>query len=165
MTSTDTPQDVPGGRPTWLDRLDALVGQWDTEAVFDAGFLGPGSAELTARGRASVEWLDGRFFLIQRITNEHPAFPRAITVMGAGAEPGTFTQRYYDSRGVERLYQMSFDGRAWRLWREAPGFWQRYTGVLAADGRTITGAWEASADGREWRHDFRLTHTRTATGG
>lgn len=160
MADTDPPQDVPDERPAWLDRLDALLGEWDTEAVFDAGFLGPGSAEMRAAGRTSFEWLDGRQFLIQRIGNEHPAFPRAIAVIGAGPEPDTFTQRYYDSRGVERLYLMSFDGREWKLWREAPGFWQRYTGVLSGDGGTITGAWETSTDGHEWRHDFQLTHTR-----
>ncbi|GAA4471554.1 hypothetical protein [Phytohabitans houttuyneae] len=163
MADTDTPPDVPDERPAWLDRLDALLGEWDTEAVFDAGFLGPDSAEMRAAGRTSFEWLDGRRFLIQRIGNEHPAFPRAVAVIGAGPERDTFTQRYYDSRGVERLYQMSFDGREWKLWREAPGFSQRYSGLLSPDGGTITGAWEASADGREWRHDFRLTHTRPAT--
>lgn len=26
------------------------------------------------------------------------------------------------------------------------------------DGATITGAWEYSADGREWSHDFTLTY-------
>jgi hypothetical protein len=43
---------------------------------------------------------------------------------------------------------------------EAPGFWQRYAGVFAADGKTIEGAWERSADGSEWQHDFRLTYTK-----
>lgn len=159
---TETPQDVPDARPAHLDRLDALVGRWETEAVLDAGFLGPGTPETRARGGAVFEWLDGGHFLIQRITNEHPAFPRAIAIIGAGPEPDTFTQRYYDSRGVERVYQMTFDGRQWRLRRESPGFWQRYTGLLAPDGGAITGAWEASEDGREWRHDFHLHHTRVA---
>ncbi|BCB91713.1 hypothetical protein [Phytohabitans suffuscus] len=162
MTDDDRPPDVPDERPAWLDHLDVLVGAWDTMATFDAGFLGPGTPATAAAGRTTFEWLDGRRFLVQRVDNEHPDFPRALTVVGAGAEPDTFTQRYYDSRGVERVYGMGFDGRRWRLWRESPGFWQRYTGVLSGDGRTITGAWEASADGREWRHDFGLTHTRAA---
>jgi hypothetical protein len=69
-------------------------------------------------------------------------------------------QHYYDSRGVARTYRTSFDGRTWKIWREAPGFWQRYTGVLTDDGRRIEGAWEASADGRDWKHDFRLSYIR-----
>lgn len=55
---------------------------------------------------------------------------------------------------------MSLDGRAWKLWREAPGFWQRYTGLISGDGNTITGTWEWSADGQEWKHDFGLTYIK-----
>ncbi|BCB77474.1 hypothetical protein GCM10022251_71410 [Phytohabitans flavus] len=162
MTSTDQPQDVPGERPSWLDRLDVLVGRWDTEAVFEAAFMGPDSQDTRAPGSTTFEWLAGHRFLLQRFTNENSAFPSGISVIGAGPVTDTFTQRYYDSRGVERVYQMTFDGREWTLWRESPGFWQRYTGLLAADGTAITGAWAASADGQEWRHEFALNHTRSA---
>ncbi len=55
---------------------------------------------------------------------------------------------------------MSLDGRVWKLWRAAPGFWQRYTGQISEDGDTITGAWEGSADGQEWKHDFGLTYIK-----
>jgi hypothetical protein len=37
---------------------------------------------------------------------------------------------------------MSLNDGVWKLWREASGFWQRYTGVFSDDGRTIKGAWE-----------------------
>lgn len=156
-----SPGDVPAGRPATLDRLDALTGEWQTEATFEAGFFGPGSPPVTGLGRTTFEWLPGRFFLIQRFGAEHPDAPAGIAIIGAAQDHEAFTQHYYDSRGVSRVYQMSFDGRAWKLWREAPGFWQRYTGVLAEDGTTVTGAWEASKDGRDWRHDFRFTYTRT----
>jgi hypothetical protein len=158
----DSPGDIPAERPAWLDRLNALTGQWEMEATFEAGFFGPGSPAITSRGgRTTFEWLDGRFFLTQRFVTEHPAAPSGIAIIGAGAGPGTFTQHYYDSRGVARVYQMTLDGREWKLWREAPGFWQRYTGTISEDGTTIHGAWEASPDGREWKHDFRLTYIKT----
>jgi len=38
--------------------------------------------------------------------------------------------------------------------------WQRYTGHISEDETTIKGAWEASADGREWKHDFALTYIK-----
>ncbi len=76
-------------------------------------------------------------------------------------ELGNFTQHYYDSRGVARVYQMTLDGQAWKLWRQAPGFWQRYNGVITEDDSTIIGAWAASADGQEWKHDFGLTYITT----
>ena len=130
------------------------------EASFEAGFFGPGTPPITGRGRTTFEWLEGRFFLTQRFANEHPAAPSGITIIGVAADPEIFEQHYYDSRGVARLYQMSLEAGVWKLWREAPGFWQRYTGQISEDGATIKGAWEASADGREWRHDFGLTYIK-----
>lgn len=157
----DDPGDVPVERPTSLDRLDALTGQWEIEARFGAGYFGPGSPAITGGGgRTTFAWLEGRFFLTQRFTTEHPAAPSGIAIIGAGTEPGTFTQHYFDSRGVTRVYQMTLDSGIWKLWRQAPGFWQRYTGAISSDGMTITGAWEGSADGRKWKHDFTLTYVR-----
>lgn len=161
QVAADSPGDIPGERAASLDRLNVLVGQWETEATFEAGFFGPGSPGITGRGRTTFRWLEGRFFLAQHFVNEHPAAPSGITIIGASEERNTFAQHYYDSRGVARVYQMTLKGREWTLWREAPGFWQRYTGVISEDGTTITGAWEASADGRAWRHDFDLTYVKT----
>jgi hypothetical protein len=156
-----SPGDVPAERPAALDRLDVLTGQWEVEASFEAGFFGPGTPRVTGRGRTTFAWLAGRFFLTQRFASEHPAAPSGIAIIGAGAGPQTFEQHYYDSRGVARVYQMSLDGGVWKLWRAAPGFWQRYTGEISGDGTTIKGAWQASPDGRKWRHDFGLTYIKT----
>ena len=161
----DNPGDVPAERPLALDRLDALIGQWEMEATFGAGYFGPGTSARTGRGgRTTFEWLDGRFFLIQRFAVDHPAAPSGIAIIGPGEQPETWSQHYYDSRGVARVYQMSLADGIVRIWREAPGFWQRYTGALSGDGATISGAWERSADGREWQHDFGLTYTRAHDG-
>jgi len=161
QAQADSPDDVPAERPARLDRLDMLTGQWEMEASFEAGYFGPGTPAITGRGgRTTFEWLEGRFFLTQRFVNEHPAAPSGIAIIGAGEEPETFCQHYYDSRGVARIYDMSLDGGVWMLMREAPGFWQRYTGVISDDGTTIKGAWEGSADGREWKHDFGLTYLK-----
>jgi len=159
----DSPGDIPSERPSSLDRLDVLTGQWEMEASFEAGYFGPGTPSFTGRGgRTTFEWVDGRFFLTQRFVNDHPAAPSGIAIIGAGADPYRFEQHYYDSRGVTRLYQMSLDGAVWKLWREAPGFWQRYTGEISPDGNIIKGAWEGSPDGLQWKHDFGLTYIKVA---
>lgn len=156
------PDDVPGERPGWLDELGALVGTWDLEASFPAGSFGPDSPAVTAAGGTTTfEWLDGRFFLIQRFAAENPAAPNGIAVIGVGSESGRFRQHYYDSRGVTRIYEMSLEDGAWRLWRDEPGFSQRFAGRISDDGRRIEGAWEKSADGADWHHDFGLTYIRT----
>jgi hypothetical protein len=71
-----------------------------------------------------------------------------------------YTVLHYDSRGVSRVYEMTFDDGAWKIWRNAPGFSQRFTGTLADDGRSIRASWEKSPDGSDWEHDFDLLYTR-----
>jgi hypothetical protein len=159
MASDDQPGaspaagEVPAARPASLDALDVLVGEWTTELRF------PGDPPVTGQGRTTFEWLEGRFFLIQRVSTGQPDGPGAITVIGAGPS-GTFRQNFFDNRGVQRVYQMSLNGGAWRLWRESPGFWQRFLGTLSPDGQVITGAWEKSRDGTSWQHDFELIYTK-----
>ena len=107
----DSPGDIPAGRPASLDRLGTLIGRWDMEATFEAGYFGPDSPAFTSRGgQTTFDWLQGRFFLTQRFINEHPAAPSGIAIISAGAEPEIFSQHYYDSRGVARVYQMTLDG-------------------------------------------------------
>jgi hypothetical protein len=55
---------------------------------------------------------------------------------------------------------MSLEGGMWRIWRDAPGFCQRYTGTVNAAGGSIRGAWEKSADGSVWEKDFDMHYTR-----
>jgi hypothetical protein len=164
--SAGGPGDVPAARPASLDRLDVLLGRWQLDVTFEAGRFGPESPAVTDRGgQTTFEWMDGRYFLIQHFTNEHPAAPNGMTIIGLGADPETFVQHYYDSRGVMRNYQMTLRDNVWTLWRESPGFWQRFRGVISDDGNTITGAWEFSPDGQEWQHDFRVIYTTKLAAG
>jgi hypothetical protein len=158
------PGDVPTERPASLDRLDALLGSWEMEVFFEAGFFGPGSPAVADRGGSTTfEWLEGKFFLLQRFTvAEHPSAPSGIAIIGLGDDPEILEQHYYDSRGVARVYQMSLVGNVWKVWREAPGFWQRYEGRIADDATRIEGAWEKSVDGSEWEHDFVLNYVKVS---
>jgi hypothetical protein len=159
VSETATPSDVPDPRRDALERLDVLVGAWEMEASFPEGAFGPGKPAFTSRGgRTTFEWLPGRAFLIQRFGSDVAEAPSGIAIIGAGDEAGTLCQHYFDSRGVKRVYRTSLEGRTWKLWREAPGFHQRFAGALSDDGTRIEGAWEKSADGHEWQHDFTLTY-------
>ena len=131
--------------------LDALLGDWDVEVPQFPG----------QRGRATFEWLEGGAYL--RLHTEAPDPAPASTMIISGDESAqTYTVLYYDSRGVARVYQMSFAQRIWTLWRQAPGFWQRFSGTLSDGGGSIRGAWEKSADGSAWEHDFDLIYTKVA---
>ena len=101
-------------RDAALERLDALIGEWTMEAAPPDGPNWPGEA------RVRFEWLEGRMFVIQRWTVDLPEAPDGIAIIGAGDEPDSFRQYYFDSRGVARIYEMTSRDGIWRLWREAP---------------------------------------------
>jgi hypothetical protein len=158
---SDTTPSPKGTRQPALDHLNALVGEWETEATH------PALPNTVVRGRATFEWLDGGYFLIWRAAYDHPDIPNGIAIMGCDAsgdaDPSSAgcTLRYFDSRGVSRVYQLSADKSVWRFWRDAPwGFAQRFTGTFSADGNTITGSSDISEDGSTWALDLQITYKR-----
>ena len=138
--------------------LDIFVGQWTMTARFPDDVPTDGAA-----ARSVFEWiLDGKY-LVQRTEISVPGVPDSMSVIAA--DGGSYTQHYYDSRGVTRLYAMTFADRVWTLTREAPDFSpldfrQRFVGTFNADGDRIDGAWETGAPGGGWKLDFEVTYTR-----
>jgi len=62
---------------------------------------------------------------------------------------------------MSRVYHMTFERNVWKMWRKAPGFWQRFECSVGNDGRTMTGYWEKSTDdGRTWGRDFNIRYSR-----
>jgi hypothetical protein len=108
----------------------------------------------------TFEWLENGGYPVERSTALDPA-PDSTWVVGADESMDSCTALYHDSRNVSRVYRMSFGGSTWTVWRETPGFWQRFTGTLSEDGRSISGAWESSPDGSVWEHNFDLLYTRS----
>ncbi len=139
-----------------LEPLDVFVGEWSMAPSFAASGAGAPQA------RTTFEWLPDRRFLIQRWEVDHPDAPDGIAVIGFDAGETTLLQHYFDSRGVTRVYEMTFQERVWTLERHAsaPDFSQRFTGTFADDGDTIAGQWERSDDGTSWSTDFGLIYTR-----
>jgi hypothetical protein len=137
-----------------LDRLSPLIGEWSMHTS-----LGP------AVGRASFEWALGGQYLLERTgVPDAPEAPDGLAIIAVDQQ-GSYLQHYYDSRGVTRLYSMTFEDGTWTLLRDKPDFTplefaQRYVGQLSADGDTIDGRWEISDDGTTWRVDFTLTLRR-----
>jgi len=129
-----------------------LVGRWATEATHPAF---PGTV---VRGQATFEWLEDQRFLIQRSHYDHPQIPDAIAVIGIiDGEP---SMRYFDPRGVHRVFAVDLTADTWRLERRTPGFSQRFTGTLSDDGNTITGQGQLSRDGTNWDDDLAITYRR-----
>ena len=153
-----------------LEPLDRLVGTWATEATH------PAMPGVVVHGTAIIEWLEGERFLIHRARTDHPDFPDALSITGhiehdrvdgaTGAVPAAATPRlrmhYFDSRGVFRDYEASMADASWRIWRDAPGFSQRFTGTLSDGGDTIVGRWQLCRDDVHWADDLQITYRRHA---
>ena len=136
-----------------IEDLAAFVGSW--ELLVDL----PGAEDV--RGQVVFDVMGE--VLVQRTSVPIPEAPDSCCVVVC--QDATYTQHYFDSRGVARLYAMTFDGRAWTLERTKADFTsldfcQRYVGAFSDDLTTIAGEWQSSDDGHEWRRDFALTYRR-----
>jgi hypothetical protein len=134
-----------------LTALNALVGEWDTEATH------PAYASTVVPGRTRFEWLEGGRFLIQRSRADHPDFPDAIGIIGI--VDAALSMHYFDSRGVHRIYAVGFADGVWTMSRDAPGFSQRFAG-RSPDADTIAGLWQLSRDDATWADDLQVTYRR-----
>lgn len=132
-----------------LTQLEVLVGDWEVEVPQFPG----------QRGLATFEWLEDGAYLCFHSDAPDPA-PSATLVIGRDESSEVYTVLHYDSRGVSRVYQMTFGEGVWKMWRQAPGFWQRFSGTLSHDGSSIRAAWEKSPDGSTWEHDFDLIYSK-----
>ena len=154
----NTAPHMPGQPPNpVLQRLGVLIGKWTIE-IASMSFHPDPSAVV--RGYTSFEWLEGGAFLIQHSEIPDTDFPRSVSILGPDDAAETYGMLYFDSRGVSRIYQMSFDGHTWKLWRDFPGFSQRFIGDFSQDRKIITARWEKSNDGSNWELDFRLTYAK-----
>ena len=140
-----------------MDALELLIGRWRTEARWP-----PGGPLDVIRGVTTFERLAGGPIVVQRADTERADLPRGLMLLVADADGGP-RQHYYDSRGVLRVYDMRLDESVWELHREFPGS-QRFIGRFNADRTAIDGAWQQSADGKTWEHDFDLTYTKLGAG-
>ena len=143
-----------------LDALEPFIGEWTGEGKHVA------LPDAVIRGRSVFEWWGDRAFLMHHSTLDHPDFPDSIAVMGATQPDGGLAQHYFDSRGVHRLFDMTFERGVWTLDRKAVGpkdFDQRMHTTFSADGKTMTVESEAR-DSRthEMRPDMSMTYTRAA---
>lgn len=140
-----------------LERLSVLVRKWNLE-ITSMSFEEDKSAVV--RGHATFDWMEGGAFLMERSEVPNTDFPRTISTIGPDDSAETYSMLYFDSRGVSRIYQMSLNGDTWKLWRDFPGFSQRFIGTFSDDRNKISARWEKSNDGKSWEHDFDITYTK-----
>ena len=128
--------------------LGRLVGTWNV------------SGEAT--GEVTYEWLDGGFFLVQRVDLEQfGQRTKGLEVIGrerpfGAAEPSEdIKSRYYDNQGNTFDYVYELDGNTLTIWGGEKGSPAFYKGEFSADGNTVDGAWTYPGGG-----GYRSTMTR-----
>jgi hypothetical protein len=134
-----------------LEPFDVLIGTWAIEATHP-------QLEGANTGSVTFEWLEGGRFLIQRQQNDHESFPDSISVIGAPETGDGLVMEYFDSRGVRRTYGVALDGGVLRMWRDHPGFDQRFSATLAAG--VFEGLWQVAETPGDWRDDVAVTYRR-----
>ncbi len=137
-----------------LKPFSILVGQWNTTGKH------PKFPGVTAHGRTIFEWLEGGAFLIMYSEIDEPGIPSGIAIFGSDESTEECYMLYFDERGVSRKLEATLQDNVWKWWRNAPGFSQRFTGMIVDDGDTIIGNGELSRDGATWEKDLDLTYKR-----
>ena len=136
-----------------LEPFDALIGAWATEAIHPM-------VDAVVPGTVTYEWLEGGHFIVQRSHNDHELFPDAICLIGAPENGEGLVMEYFDSRGVRRTYDTSFEDGVLRIWRDAPGFDQRLVVEVERDG--FEGVYQLAETPGEWRDDLKVVYRRRA---
>jgi len=116
-----------------LESLGRLVGTWNVTGG--------------AHGTTTSEWMEGGFFLLQRIDLEQDGHPvKGLEVIGHeqpfGGEPSDdIRSRAYDSAGNTLDYVYELEGDTLTIWGGEKGSPAYYRGVFSDDGNTLTGSW------------------------
>jgi hypothetical protein len=139
------------GRDPALEPFDALIGTWETEAKHRA-------VDEIVRGSTTFEWLEGGHFLVQRSQVDHELFPDAICIIGAPESGDGLVMETFDSRGIRRTYGTSLENDVWRIWRDQPGFDQRFSATIGPD--QFEGVFELAETQGDWQEDMRVTYRR-----
>jgi len=134
-----------------LEPFEALVGTWDTEVKHRL-------VEETVSGEVTFEWLPGGHYLVMRSHVDHDLFPDGLCVIGAPEDGDGLLMEYFDSRGVRRTYGISLEDGILRMWRDAPGFDQRYEATIAPD--VFEGVFQLAETPGEWQDDLTMVYRR-----
>lgn len=137
-----------------LQSFSVLVGEWKTLGTH------PLVPNIKLHGHSTFEWIEGGAFLMWCSQIDEEGFPTGIAIFGSDDVTGEYFMMYFDERKVSRKYEVSFQERVLKWWRNVPGFSQRYTWTISGNGNTIIGKGQLSKDGTNWEKDLEQTFTR-----
>jgi hypothetical protein len=116
-----------------MRRLDRLVGTWTVTGG--------------ATGTVTYEWMDGGFFLLQRVELEQDGTQvTGFEVIGherpfGEGSSADVRSRFYDSTGNTFDYVYELDDGTLTIWAGEKGSPAYFEGTFSQDGVAVTGAW------------------------
>jgi hypothetical protein len=120
-----------------LRQLDRLVGAWDVSGPF-------------LNGSISFEWMEGGFFLIQRVDARTPDQDvKGIEYIGFDEDTETLRSHYMDTRGSNFAYTWEVDGDTIRIWFGDKGSNNFFQGRFSEGGNSYSGRWQWPGGGYE----------------
>jgi hypothetical protein len=120
-----------------MREFEPLIGEW--HGVGEV----PAEPPLRVSVDAGIERL-GRF-IVFRTVGEPAEMPDSISIVGGAPDSDPQPMRYFDSRGVARLFMMTVEGSTWRIWR-APG--EDWNGLTAPASTSASSGRSRSTAGR-----------------
>lgn len=136
-----------------LAAMARMVGEWQTTTSQHPGLT----------GHLSIDWIPDARLLLTRYTVPDPGIDRVWVIGADDLYRDRLVILQFDQNHEHRVYQGSFAGPLWRVWRDAPGHSQRFTGNLDETGNTLRATWERSdseLDPRTWEHELDAVFTR-----
>ena len=119
-----------------LKTLEPLVGIWEVKGS-------DSDTDDAVSGRIEFEWMEGGFFLIQKVELAHSGSPgKGLEIIGYDEAAGVCTSNYFDSSGNRFTYAWEVAGDTLRIWFGGKGSPAGFTGTFSDGGKTLTGQWE-----------------------
>jgi hypothetical protein len=122
-----------------LKNLERLVGTWEMSG--------------DVQGTVTYEWMEGGFFLLQRVDLEQYGQKiKGIEIIGHerafGSEPSEeIKSRFYSNTDDTLDYVYDLEGDTLTIWGGEKGSPAYYRGTFSDDGETLGGAWHYPGGG------------------
>jgi hypothetical protein len=125
-----------------------MVGTWK---VYDP--TGAGAVQ----GQVTLEWLDGGFFLLQRVDLDNS---RGMEIIGYDEASRTLKSYFFSETGQILEYEYEMDDDTLIVSIDTPHTKGEFVGTLSDDGNSYSGSWEWSQNGVPMGYDATMTRVK-----